>query len=160
MGILRPVDDAEALQATVMAWGRERSDVRAVLVVGSRARADTPADQWSDTDLVLMVDDPAPYLASFEWLGAFGRPLLSFVEPTAIGPFAERRVLFETGLEVDLVLLPVDGARWMVEDPEGIAVCGAGSGCWSTSSAWRPACGAAPPSRPQPACPTRQGSRR
>jgi aminoglycoside 6-adenylyltransferase len=122
MGILRPVDDAEALQATVMAWGRERSDVRAVLVVGSRARADTPADQWSDTDLVLMVDDPAPYLASFEWLGAFGRPLLSFVEPTAIGPFAERRVLFETGLEVDLVLLPVDGARWMVEDPEGIAV--------------------------------------
>jgi hypothetical protein len=27
--ILRPVDDAEALLAAVMAWGRERSDVLA-----------------------------------------------------------------------------------------------------------------------------------
>ena len=84
------MDDAEALLAAVTAWGRERSDVRAVLVVGSRARADTPADRWSDTDVALVVDDPAPYLASSDWLGAFGRPLLSFVEPTAVGPFTER----------------------------------------------------------------------
>ena len=120
--ILRRVDDVEALLAAVTAWGRQRSDVRAVLVVGSRARADTPADQWSDTDLALVVDDPAPYLASPEWLGAFGRPLLTFVEPTAVGPFAERRVLFESGLEVDFALLPVAAARRMAEDPEGLAV--------------------------------------
>jgi aminoglycoside 6-adenylyltransferase len=93
-----------------------------VLLVGSRARADTPADQWSDVDLALVVDDPAPYLASAGWLDTFGRPLLTFVEPTAVGPFAERRVLFETGLEVDFALLPVDGARRMAEDPEGRAV--------------------------------------
>jgi aminoglycoside 6-adenylyltransferase len=116
------VDDAEALLAAVTAWGRERSDVWAVLLVGSQARAATPADQWSDTDLALVVDDPRPYLASAEWLGAFGRPLLTFVEPTAVGPFAERRVLFETGLEVDFALLPVAAARRMAEDPEGMAV--------------------------------------
>jgi aminoglycoside 6-adenylyltransferase len=120
--ILRRVDDAEALLAVVTDWGRERRDVRAVLVVGSQARADTPADEWSDIDLALVVDDPTPYLASAEWLGAFGRPLLSFVEPTAVGPFAERRVLFETGLEVDFALLPVAAARRMAEDPEGMAV--------------------------------------
>jgi aminoglycoside 6-adenylyltransferase len=120
--ILRPVDDAEALVAAVTAWGRERSDVQAVLVVGSRARADTPADRWSDTDLAMVVDDPAPYLASAEWLAAFGEPLLTFVEPTAVGPFAERRVLFETGLEVDFALLPVAAARQMAQDPEGMAV--------------------------------------
>jgi aminoglycoside 6-adenylyltransferase len=111
------VDDAEALLAAVTAWSRERGDVRAALVVGSRARADTPADRWSDTDVALVVDDPAPYLASSDWLGAFGRPLLSFVEPTAVGPFTERRVLFETGLEVDFALLPVAAARRMAEDP-------------------------------------------
>jgi aminoglycoside 6-adenylyltransferase len=110
------------LLAVVTDWGRERSDVRAVLVVGSQARADIPADEWSDIDLVLVVDDPAPYLASAEWLAAFGRPLLSFVEPTAVGPFAERRVLFESGLEVDFALLPVAAARRMAEDPEGMAV--------------------------------------
>jgi aminoglycoside 6-adenylyltransferase len=120
--ILRPVDDTEALLAAVTDWGRERSDVRAVLVVGSQARTDTPADQWSDVDLVLVVDDPTPYLASAEWLGAFGRPLLSVVEPTAVGPFTERRVLLETGLEVDFALLPVAAARRMAEDPEGMAV--------------------------------------
>jgi Streptomycin adenylyltransferase len=91
--ILRRVDDAEALLAVVTDWGRERSDVRAVLVVGSRARADTPADEWSDIDLALVVDDPTPYLASAEWLGAFGRPLLSFVEPTAVGPFTLKGLL-------------------------------------------------------------------
>jgi aminoglycoside 6-adenylyltransferase len=48
--------------------------------------------------------------------------VLSFVEPTAVGPFAERRVLFETGLEVDFALLPVAAARWMAEDPEAMAV--------------------------------------
>jgi aminoglycoside 6-adenylyltransferase len=116
------VDDAEALLAAVMAWGRERRDVRAVLLVGSRARADTPADRWSDTDLAVVVDDPAPYLASSEWLDAFGRPLLSFVEPTAVGPFTERRVLFESGVEVDFALLPAAAAQWMAQDPEARAV--------------------------------------
>jgi hypothetical protein len=38
---LRRVDDAGALLAAVTAWGRERSDVRAVLLVGSQARAPT-----------------------------------------------------------------------------------------------------------------------
>ncbi len=126
--ILRPVDDTEALLAAVTDWGRERSDVRAVLVVGSQARTDTPADQWSDVDLVLVVDDPTPNLASAEWLGAFGRPLLSVVEPTAVGPFTERRVLLETGLEVDFALLPVAAARRMAEDPEGMAVLRSGFG--------------------------------
>jgi hypothetical protein len=40
--ILWREDDAEALLAAVNDWTRERSDVRAVLVVGSRARADNP----------------------------------------------------------------------------------------------------------------------
>lgn len=69
---LRRVDDAGALLAAVTAWGRERSDVRAVLLVGSQARANTPADDWSDTDLVLVIGDPAPYLASAEWVGGSG----------------------------------------------------------------------------------------
>jgi hypothetical protein len=69
-----------------------------------------------------VVDDPIPYLASPEWLGAFGRPLLTFVQPTAVGPFTERRVLFETGQEVDFALLPVAAATRMTEDPDGRAV--------------------------------------
>jgi aminoglycoside 6-adenylyltransferase len=112
------MDGAEALLAAVAGWGRERADVQAVLVIGSRARTIVPADHWSDTDVVLVVDEPAPYAASPAWLEAFGRPLLTFLEPTAVGPYAERRVLFEAGQEVDFALVPVAGVRRMARQPE------------------------------------------
>ena len=48
----------DLIAAAIADWAQERDDVRAVLVVGSRARAETPADRWSDLDVVLFVDDP------------------------------------------------------------------------------------------------------
>jgi aminoglycoside 6-adenylyltransferase len=77
------MDDAQTLLGAVATWGRQRPDVQAVLLVGSHARTELPADRWSDIDLVMVVDDPAPYAASHDWLGAFGQPLLTFLEPTA-----------------------------------------------------------------------------
>lgn len=100
------MDHIEAFLAGVTRWGRARPDVRAVLLIGSRARTAVPADRWSDVDLVLVVDDPRPYLADGGWLAAFGRPLLTFVEGTAVGGFRERRVLFEDGVEADFAFLP------------------------------------------------------
>jgi aminoglycoside 6-adenylyltransferase len=98
--------EVEALLAAVGDWGRERPDVQAIFVVGSQARVGVPADRWSDVDLVLVVDDPAPYLGRPDWVEAFGRTVLTFLEPTAIGGFVERRVLYETGAEVDFAVLP------------------------------------------------------
>jgi aminoglycoside 6-adenylyltransferase len=89
----------------VAAWATAHDDVRAVLLVGSQARVDTPADALSDVDLALFVDDPERYLRDASWLRSFGEPLLTFLEPTAVGGFEERRVLFRDGLEVDFSLL-------------------------------------------------------
>jgi aminoglycoside 6-adenylyltransferase len=114
--------DAQTLLAAVAAWGRRRDDVRAVILVGSHARTEDPADRWSDIDIVLVVDDPAPYVASSAWLEAFGRPLLTFVEPTAVGPFVERRVLFESGHEIDFALVPLAAAEQAADQPEIAAV--------------------------------------
>lgn len=94
----------------VAAWARERDDVRAVVLVGSRARTEEPADEHSDVDLVLFVDAPERYLRDPAWLRRFGEPLLTFVEPTGVGGFEERRVLFADGLEVDFVVLPAAAA--------------------------------------------------
>ena len=33
------------------AWAEQRADIRAALLVGSRARAERPADAWSDIDI-------------------------------------------------------------------------------------------------------------
>jgi aminoglycoside 6-adenylyltransferase len=120
------MDDAETLLAAVADWGRQRSDVQAVFVVGSRARTAVPADQWSDIDIVVIVDDPDAYAADPGWLAAFGRPLLSFVEPTAVGGFVERRVLFESGQDVDFALVPLVAAEQIASDPGTAAVLGRG----------------------------------
>lgn len=103
-------DDAmEALVHRFSGWANERPDINAMLIVGSRARTERPADRWSDLDLVFTTTDPRPYLDDTRWLDAFGPVLLTFIEPTLIPGVSERRVLFEDGLDVDLVPVPVDG---------------------------------------------------
>jgi aminoglycoside 6-adenylyltransferase len=115
-------EDVQTLLAAVAAWGTQRPDVHAILLVGSHARTEQPADRWSDVDLVMVVDDPAPYARSPDWLSAFGQPLLSFLEPTAVGSFVERRVLFATGQEVDFALLPLAAAAHLPEQAAIAAV--------------------------------------
>lgn len=100
----------------VAAWAGERLDVRAALLVGSRARTTEPADEWSDYDFVLLLDDPQPYIDDAGWLSAFGRPLLTFLEPTAVGDFVERRVLFDTGQDADFALLPASAVALLGHD--------------------------------------------
>lgn len=90
----------------IAAWARGRPDLRAVLVIGSRARSDYPADPWSDLDVVLVTTDPDVYLAGADWLEALGTVWITFLEPTAVGGQLERRVLFAGGLDVDFSVVP------------------------------------------------------
>lgn len=90
----------------VSRWATEQPDVRAAVLLGSQARVDAPADQASDVDVALFVENPAGYLDDAAWIRRFGEPLLSFRERTAVGGFEERRVLFRDGLEVDFAIVP------------------------------------------------------
>ncbi len=87
-------------------WAEGRDDIRAAVVVGSRARTDHPADEWADLDLVVFVEEPARYTEDAEWVRELGTPWITFLEPTAVGDQRERRVLFEGGLDVDFALIP------------------------------------------------------
>jgi aminoglycoside 6-adenylyltransferase len=100
----------------VGAWASDREDIRAVVLLGSQARAASPADEHSDVDVVLFADDPDPYFSDGDWLCRFGEPLLSFVEATPVGGFTERRVLFRDGLEVDFVVPPAAAAQEIPAD--------------------------------------------
>lgn len=88
-------------------WAIDRDDIRAMFIVGSRARTDRPADRWSDLDLVFLTTDPSLYLDDGAWLDPFGSVLLTFIEDTLVPGIRERRVLFEDGRDVDLVPIPV-----------------------------------------------------
>jgi aminoglycoside 6-adenylyltransferase len=57
--------------------------------------------------VILLVDDPEPYAEDESWVAEFGNPVLTFLEPTAVGDQRERRVLYEDGEDVDLPLIPV-----------------------------------------------------
>jgi aminoglycoside 6-adenylyltransferase len=84
-----------------------RADIRAVVIVGSRARVDQPADEWADLDILVVTSYPEYYLSTTEWISRFGDYWLTFLEPTATGGETERRILFEGGLDVDLAVFPL-----------------------------------------------------
>jgi aminoglycoside 6-adenylyltransferase len=93
--------DPEAFLGNVTHWAREKDDIRVVLLLGSRARRDRPADEFSDIDLTITVDDPIIYLDESWWLERFGPFVYSFVQPATPGPHSERRVFFADGQLVD-----------------------------------------------------------
>ena len=116
--------DVPAFLAEVAAWAGEQPDVPAVVLLGSQARTESPADEASDVDLSLFVDVPERYLRDDGWLRRFGEPLLTFVEPTAVGGFEERRVLYRDGLEADFAVLPAAAAEAIPPEARGVLARG------------------------------------
>lgn len=88
-------------------WGVSSDMVSAALLLGSQARDDKKADEYSDADIMIIVDDPDYFISSDEWLNEIGIFFVSFVENT-VGGLKERRVLFDGALDVDFILCPKD----------------------------------------------------
>lgn len=109
---------SEAIVEAVRAWAVTEPGIRAVLIVGSQARSETPADRWSDLDVVLFAERPAELVDSPEWVRRFGPVVLTTVEPTAVTGHRERRVLYADGRDVDFAVLPVSGIGGIVRDPD------------------------------------------
>jgi aminoglycoside 6-adenylyltransferase len=91
----------DVLLERAVEWARAQPDIRALAVIGSRARAERPADQWSDLDLWIVATDPQPYVSSTDWLAQFGPHWVTFIEHAPHAETVERRVLFKDALDVD-----------------------------------------------------------
>ena len=107
----------QVLLHDIIAWSSACADIRAVALVGSNARADHPADEWSDIDLVLIAANPDLYLQSSTWLNAIGEPWIITVERDPDGCIVERRVLFRSGIDVDFIVLAPDRIGALQEEP-------------------------------------------
>ncbi|MEW6718534.1 MAG: aminoglycoside 6-adenylyltransferase [Chloroflexota bacterium] len=112
----------EHLIERFIAWAETCSDIRAAVVVGSRASVDRPADEWADLDVVVVTTDPETYLAKVDWLENLGNVWITLLEPTATGQGMERRALFEGGLDVDFTIVPQEMFRRVMRDPQTIDV--------------------------------------
>lgn len=106
----------------IAAWARATPGVQAALVIGSRARTETPADAHSDSDVVLVCDEPSRWLSQDAWLAEFGTPVLTFAEETAVGGQLERRVLYDDGGDVDFSIIHPEAAAALAASAEGAAV--------------------------------------
>ena len=111
---------ADAMIDKIIAWADKQDNVRAVLMVGSRARADHAADQWSDIDVVVLTKDVRRYRDSTDWLDEIGTVWVTHLEKTATGDGVERRALFADGVDVDFILVPHDEMARLTQDP-GVA---------------------------------------
>lgn len=95
----------ERILSKLVAWASAREDLRGIAVVGSRARADHPADAFSDLDVIVMARNPKRYLSGTDWLAEIETPWLALREPTVIGGQQIFLVTFEGGAKVDLVVV-------------------------------------------------------
>ena len=98
----------EALIRKLLNWANDVSNIKVVLIVGSRARSKYPADEWSDLDAIIVTSNPDFYVSTTDWIGNMGTPILTFIEPTATGVGIERRVLYENMLDVDFSIVPFE----------------------------------------------------
>ena len=70
-------DAYRQIEERVAIWAGLRRDVHAALVVGSRARREIPADEYSDLDMTLFADAPDRLIDSDDWLTEIGPVVLS-----------------------------------------------------------------------------------
>ena len=105
----------EQLIRNFVSWAQDQENIRLAFVLGSRARTDHPADQWSDLDLAVVAKDIHPYIEQADWINAIGKAWLTFIETTGPGTSMERRVLFDGGLDVDFAMMPMQMIRNMLD---------------------------------------------
>lgn len=93
----------QEFEGRLIQWGQAQEDVRGIIIIGSRARQERPADAWSDMDVILLVKNPEHYICTTDWLNPLGKVQVTFLEGTATGDGRERRVLFDGAVDVDFV---------------------------------------------------------
>lgn len=94
------------LENNFLDWAKDQEDIRTVFILGSRARKDHPADQWSDMDIILAVKDADTYYHQTDWVQKFGDILTCLSSRTAMND-PELLVLYEGGYQVDYVFCPL-----------------------------------------------------
>ncbi len=103
------------MQKKFTTWAQTRNDIRAAFVVGSQARQDHPADEWSDMDIVFFTSQQDYYLTTKDWLCNMGNIVVSFAAQTAGGD-AECLTLFEGGKQVDFVVDTIENLQYIVKN--------------------------------------------
>ena len=98
------------LEENVRDWAEADDAIRVVLVIGSHARRDHPADDLSDLDLIVFSSEPQQYLEDDRWLHTFGNLWVAILEQTGSN-VPEWLAIYEGGEKIDIVFFHTDALR-------------------------------------------------
>ena len=90
-------------------WASTQPAIQAVIIVGSQARSDHPADEWSDLDLIVFASDATSYLGDSAWLNTFGT-VIAAVSNSFGQHDREWIALYADGGKLDVAFLSIDPA--------------------------------------------------
>lgn len=103
----------------LVAWAAADPRIRAVIWTSTRTNPAAKIDALSDYDIILVVDDVAPFTGD-EWLGDFGPLLVVYRDPVGSnygGASFGRVTQYEDGLKIDFTVMTVDEWRGMIAGP-------------------------------------------
>ena len=84
------------------ACAEKDKNIRAVIAIGSLARQQAAADEFSDLDLIIVTNEVQRWYSG-EYPMLLGKVSISFIEPT-LGGGKERRCIYEGGRDVDMII--------------------------------------------------------
>jgi uncharacterized protein len=93
------IERTEAIIAAILAWAVAQNTIRAIALVGSRARGTATPD--SDIDLILLVVDPESFRVDQSWSDAINGLRQTTSRDAQYGDLWSRHVRLDDGIEVE-----------------------------------------------------------
>ena len=116
------IHDPSDVISKLIEWAQRRDSIRAMLLTSTRAVPNAPLDDFSDYDVVLIVEDIHLFYEERGWLEDFGEVLVAYWDPIYVDPdFGIKKfgnvTQYADGLKIDFTLWPVEMLRKIVQAP-------------------------------------------
>lgn len=92
----------------LIAWGKRNTEIRSLVLTGSRA-IEGKSDDLSDYDVAVFLNDNTPFTSNDAWLLEIGQPWVCVHERISWkeGNIPTRLVIFEPGVKIDFAFYPI-----------------------------------------------------
>jgi aminoglycoside 6-adenylyltransferase len=91
-------------------WAQQEENIHCVIILGSQVRKDFEGDEWSDLDVLLLVDNPRLFLQTDTWLAFLGEIVCGTVEETNLDwihlTWFVKRILLADNRALDFSIMP------------------------------------------------------
>ena len=103
-------------------WAGRRDSIRAMLLTSTRAIPHAAVDEFSDYDVILVLEDIHPFFEERNWLEDFGEVLVVYWDPIYADPDyglekTANVTQYTDGLKIDFTLWPVELLQKIIGAP-------------------------------------------